>query len=614
MGGQRASTPVRLVRWAAALVMVGLAVAVAVKLSERRPVTPSPAPAVAPPPVAGAVALQTRIRREEYRDGRLAAVVRGDAHSVGSDGRHRLKGGVEVVSYGPEGREASRLTADEVAYDREALVFSIAGRVRIESGGVVLEGDAFSYDKAKGLFGTTSGGRFSSKGLSGSAPEIFYAEAEDAVRLGGGFAAALSASDSADGPRSLSGRSLRYDHRGRAGRIEGQALIQGPDYRATAGTIAFVASADEAGLDTAVLEDVAGIEFAGPAAVTRGELRAEQIEVAFSREPSGLAAKAAGGVRLSGRSGEDGSETVAAPSILLNVLRKDGSWTWEARGGVRAELTATGGARRTVEGENAVFAGGAIDVSAASGSRAVAESDEARIEAAEIKLDTPSGSLYAKGAVTGVLKAGDDNHRTGFFARGEDVSFSCQRLETLPEAGAMLITRSVILRQGDASVQGDEIELAGDAGRMSGGGGVVVTMVEAGRDGRKDRTIGLSGRDLSYGPDMRTLTVSEKASLRLPEARLEAGTISAVVARDSFKVETLEAKTAVVVIKGRFTGRSEAAFYDAAAGRITLTGNPVLTDDKGGSARGAKLTFDLADDKILIENEGPGRAATVIRS
>jgi hypothetical protein len=42
--------------------------------------------------------------------------------------------------------------------------------------------------------------------------------------------------------------------------------------------------------------------------------------------------------------------------------------------------------------------------------------------------------------------------------------------------------------------------------------------------------------------------------------------------------------------------------------------NPILTDDKGGSARGAKLTFDLADDKILIENEGPGRAATVIRS
>jgi lipopolysaccharide export system protein LptA len=61
-------------------------------------------------------------------------------------------------------------------------------------------------------------------------------------------------------------------------------------------------------------------------------------------------------------------------------------------------------------------------------------------------------------------------------------------------------------------------------------------------------------------------------------------------------------------------GRSEAAAYQAAADQLTLTGSPSLTDGKGGSARGAKLTFDLADDKILLENEGPGRSTTIIRS
>jgi lipopolysaccharide export system protein LptA len=70
----------------------------------------------------------------------------------------------------------------------------------------------------------------------------------------------------------------------------------------------------------------------------------------------------------------------------------------------------------------------------------------------------------------------------------------------------------------------------------------------------------------------------------------------------------------VIVSYGPYVGRSEAASYEAATGRLTLTGKPVLADDKGGSARGAKLTFDLTDDKIFIENEGSGRATTVVRS
>jgi lipopolysaccharide export system protein LptA len=110
------------------------------------------------------------------------------------------------------------------------------------------------------------------------------------------------------------------------------------------------------------------------------------------------------------------------------------------------------------------------------------------------------------------------------------------------------------------------------------------------------------------------LTLAAKAYVRLPQASLEAGTVSAVLGRESKAVESLTASTGVAVSSGRYVGRSESASYQAATGRITLTGRPVLTDDKGGSARGDKLTFDLSDDKILIENEGQGRATTVVRS
>jgi lipopolysaccharide export system protein LptA len=69
-----------------------------------------------------------------------------------------------------------------------------------------------------------------------------------------------------------------------------------------------------------------------------------------------------------------------------------------------------------------------------------------------------------------------------------------------------------------------------------------------------------------------------------------------------------------VLSRGKYEGRAGAASFEAKTDRIVLTGRPVLTDEEGGTARGDKLTFDLADDKILIENEGPGRSTTVVRS
>jgi lipopolysaccharide export system protein LptA len=255
-----------------------------------------------------------------------------------------------------------------------------------------------------------------------------------------------------------------------------------------------------------------------------------------------------------------------------------------------------------------------VHAAGAAGRPAVADSADARIEAPSIVVVPGMGELLATGGVTGSVKKADGDRRIGFFARGQDVMVSCRTLETRPDLSTMFLTGTVLVRQGGDSIKAGKVELAGGEGRMSGGGGVVVSMTEAGSDGQPGRTIELSGQDMGYRPETRTITLTTKAAIRLPEARLEAGTISAVVARDGGSLETLEAKTAVAVSKGRFSGRSEAASYDAAAGRITLTGSPVLTDDQGGSARGAKLTFDLADDKILIENEGPGRATTVIRS
>ncbi len=616
MSAQRASAPVRFVRLAAAAVIIILGTVVVVRLAGRRG-GPAPAP-VEPPPEDRVVDLKERVLHQEFREGRLVAEVRGASFFRGPDGRNHLTGAVEIENRGPADEVLSRLSADEVVYDPDSLRFTVAGHVRVEAGGVVLEGDSFDYDKTAGLFGTTGGGRFESETMRGHAPEISYRESSEEVRLGGGFRVAIAAKDGTGRALAISGDSFAFDRRGLRGRVEGRAALEGVEFRGESEAASFAASRDRSSLESAVFERAAKIVFGGreSSGEGSGEIHADSIAVAFAGDPpGGFSIETSGRSSLTFRSAADRTETVLAPTMLLSFDRVNGLWTWSASGGVRAEVMAAGRPGRTLEGEEAVFdAARILHVSGRSGRPAVADSAETRIEAPSISVATAAGGILATGGVAGILKRGEGRRRVGFFSPLEDVSFSCQILELRPENSTSFLTRNVVVRQGADILRADEIELAGDAGGMSGGGGVAVTLTEAGEDPVHPRTIEIGGQDMIYRPDVRTLTLSSKAYVRLPEAGLEAGRISAVIGREGKSVESLSGALGVVVTKGRYQGRAEAATYDSATGRITLTGRPVLTDGKGGSARGGKLTFDLADDKILIENEGPGRATTVVRS
>jgi lipopolysaccharide export system protein LptA len=619
MSAQRASAPVRFARLAAAVLLIALAAVIVVRLAGRRE---GPAPArVLPPPEGRIVDLKERVRQQEYKDGRPVVDIRGESFFRGPDGRNHLTGSVEIVNLGPGGETVSRLSAGEVVYDPGSLRFTVTGHVRVEAAGVLLEGETFEYDKKEGLLGTAGGGRFSSKTISGHAPELSYRESTEEIRLGGGFQFEMP--ESGEGgpdrrPMTVSGQSLVLDRRWRRGRIEGRASIRGARFQGTSKAASFVAAPDESSLESAVLEGAAKVVLIGkePPGEGNGEIRADRIAVSFGREPSALAIQTTGRSSLSLRSAQDRTETVLAPAVLLNVFRGDGHCTWSASGGIRAEIKKAGAVRRTLEGQEAALDSATIlHVSGGSGRPAVADSAEARIEAPEIAVATQTGDVLASGGVACILKRGDGRRTAGFFSPNEDVSVSSEKLELRAGTSTSLFTGSVIARQGTDILRAGEIEIAGETGGMTGGGGVTISLTEAAEEGRSGaRTIELHGEDMAYRSDLRTLAFSSKASVKLPDARLEAATITAVIGRDGNAVESLAASTGVSVSSGRYVGRSESASYQAATGRITLTGRPFLTDDKGGSARGAKLTFDLTDDKILIENEGSGRATTVVRS
>ena len=288
-----------------------------------------------------------------------------------------------------------------------------------------------------------------------------------------------------------------------------------------------------------------------------GEIGADRIAVNFASDPFGLGSiQTTGRSSLALRSAVDRTETVLAPTALLSFDRVNGLWTWSASGGIRAEITEAGRLSRTLEGEEAVFdAARILRVSSRSGRPAVADSAEARIEAPSISVATATGGILATGGVAGVLKRGEGRRAVGFFSPGDDVTFSSERIDLRPEASTSFFFGHVLVRQGADVLRAEEIELGGDTGRMSGGGGVAVTLAEAAPGEALARTIEIGGQDMVYRPDVRTLTLSSKAYVQLPEAGLEAGSrLGRHRPRGQGTSNRCPPPMGVTVTKGRYQG------------------------------------------------------------
>ena len=640
MSAQKASAPVRFAGLAVAVALVVLAAVVGIHLLRERG---GPRPeGIKPPPDDRIVDLKERVRHEEYRDGKLRAAIRGERFFLGPDGLSHLEGAVEVTDYGPAGEVLSLITADKIAYDKSAVLFALSGRVRVEAGDIVLEGDSFDYDKDNGLFRTASGGSFSSKRMAGRAAEISYSEGADEVRLAGGFRAELAAAGRDEEKTVLSGDSFLYRRRERRGRAEGRADFAGSRWRGTARILTFDVAEDESSFISVAFDgaaEVKGRVFAAevdrgapPAPVLpgpglgspapaadpdRGGAAADWIGLSFVPGTSQLSSvQARGKTRLSLPLPEASGRIVRASEALL-MFRADGELDrWFASGGFRAELDGHASESLVLEGESAAFDASTrlLRASGKPGRPAAADSPRARIEASSLVAGPAAGDLEASGGVKCLLKPGGEGRAAGFFSTAKPVFVSGASLVFRAGTKAFSFAGDVQAWQDGEFLLAGELDLFEATGEMCGRGGVAAGMTRAPAAGIAGRRIEVGGEDMFCSAAGRVLSFRKKSYAQMPGARLGAETIDAALGREGRGVDTLTALTSVVVSKGRYEGRGDKAFYEAEADQVTLTGRPVLIDKEGGSSKGDKLTFDLGDGKIRIENEGQGRSTTVVKS
>ena len=118
---------------------------------------------------------------------------------------------------------------------------------------------------------------------------------------------------------------------------------------------------------------------------------------------------------------------------------------------------------------------------------------------------------------------------------------------------------------------------------------------------------------MTYLPEDNLILYEKRSSLKVKDIDLRALSISVHLAEEEGDMQKIVAREKVVIVQNLGEGRGDKAIYDPEKESVVLLGNPVLIDENRGVTKGDKLTFYLADDRILVENKAKERSATVIK-
>jgi len=103
------------------------------------------------------------------------------------------------------------------------------------------------------------------------------------------------------------------------------------------------------------------------------------------------------------------------------------------------------------------------------------------------------------------------------------------------------------------------------------------------------------------------------STLAVQDAILRAQSISVYLGEEDKSIQKIVGKKKVVITQNMGEAFGEEAIYDPEKESLVLLGNPVFIDKDKGRTEGDKLTFYMADGRILVENQERERSLTVIK-
>ncbi len=238
-----------------------------------------------------------------------------------------------------------------------------------------------------------------------------------------------------------------------------------------------------------------------------------------------------------------------------------------------------------------------------------------RLTAQRIEISPRNARLAALGDVRTSYQGRDAKP---VFGSGQPVHLVAERMEGDRRRAWARYQGQARLWQGENRLQADVIELFENPRKLLAAGRVTSLLVVQGREaGEKSvaRRLEISSEQLTYLEAERRALYEQEAVARAHFATLTAPRLEVFLeeaaAGGSAQVERVHASGGVVVTQPGRRAVAEHGEYTVADETLVLWGGEAqLIDAAQGSTTGARLTFNLANDSILVESATGSRSVT----
>lgn len=273
---------------------------------------------------------------------------------------------------------------------------------------------------------------------------------------------------------------------------------------------------------------------------------------------------------------------------------------------------------RNAEAEQAVFVK-AAQTSVLTGQAMVRdEGNETR--AAKITFHQATGDIEAEGKV----RTTDLSAKTGTVQLSQAPSnISAEHLQGNSKSGRALYTGHARLWQGPSVMEADSIELLRESRVLNAKGNVRGVFPQEGQGDAKKKQPSIchfSSETLTFWDQENRAHLEKDVMVQSADQRMRAPVLDLYFAREASGKQggegTLELSQAVgtggvMVEQGDRRGTAERGVYIAEEQKFVLSGGtPTLYDSTEGTTTGRELTFNIADDTIIIDSGNGTRTLT----
>ncbi|HEY3308471.1 MAG TPA: lipopolysaccharide transport periplasmic protein LptA [Desulfuromonadaceae bacterium] len=139
---------------------------------------------------------------------------------------------------------------------------------------------------------------------------------------------------------------------------------------------------------------------------------------------------------------------------------------------------------------------------------------------------------------------------------------------------------------------------------------------QAGSPVRKDRSsqpITIKSNELSADNKGKTALFAGKVVAKQSDITIYSDKLTVNYADEKNDVEKIEAVGNVRIVQENRIATAGHAIYDSKLGRITLTGNPKVTEGAANTISGSTIIYYLDEERSEVRSEGKDRVVTTIQ-